>query len=246
MLTNSYIHIPYVGSITEKKIWDSGITSWKSFDCDKLNLSEFRRQHIKKFVDLSIEAFEKKNYRFFSSRLSPHEHWRCIPDMYKIAYLDIETTGLDKENDEITLIGVYDGHEARTFIRGKQLLEFKEYIKSFPMIVTFNGSCFDIPFISSNLGIQFDQLHLDLRFAFRRLGITGGLKHIETAFGLKRSQETKGLDGFDAVRLWYKYVDGDDAALDLLKKYNQEDIIGLKILAQRVYSIFRKNLFEYS
>lgn len=114
------------------------------------------------------------------------------------------------------------------------------------MIVTFNGSCFDLPFISSKLGIQFDQLHLDLRFAFRRLGITGGLKHIETAFGLERSRETKGLDGFDAVRLWYKYVDGDYTALDLLKKYNQEDIIGLKILAQRVYSIFRKNLFEHS
>ena len=55
---------------------------------------------------------------------------------------------------------------------------------------------------------------------------------------MKRGQETKGLDGFDAVRLWYKYVDGDYTALELLKKYNQEDIIGLKILAQRVYSIF--------
>ena len=65
MLTNSYIHIPYVGSITEKKIWDSGISSWKSFDCDKLNLSEFRRQHIKKFVDLSIEAFKKKELSLF-------------------------------------------------------------------------------------------------------------------------------------------------------------------------------------
>ena len=246
MLTNSYIHIPYVGYITEKKIWDSGITSWDSFNYDRLNLREFRKRHIKKYVDLSIESFEKKDHGFFSSLLSPNEHWRCLPDVHKVAYLDIETTGLDKENDDITLIGVYDGHEAKTFVKGRQFLEFKEYIKSFPMIVTFNGSCFDLPFIASNLGIQFDQLHLDLRIAFKKLGVTGGLKRIEAFFGLKRSRETKDLDGLGAVRLWYKYVDGDDGALELLKKYNKEDIIGLKILAQQAYSMLRKNLFEYN
>ena len=147
-----------------------------------------------------------------------------------------------KERDDITLIGVYDGHEAKTFQRGKQFLEFKEHIKEFPMIVTFNGSCFDLPFISSKLGVKFDQLHLDLRFAFRRLGFSGGLKHIEKVFGLERSEETKGLDGFDAVRLWHKYVNGDDAALELLKRYNQEDIIGLEILANKAYEMLKEGL----
>jgi hypothetical protein len=110
------------------------------------------------------------------------------------------------------------------------------------MIVTFNGSCFDLPFISSKLGIKFDQLHVDLRFAFSKLGITGGLKRIERAFELERSPETKNLDGFDAVTLWHKYVNGDDDALKLLKRYNAEDVIGLKILGKRAYSMLREGL----
>ena len=240
MLKNSYIHIPYVGYITERKIWNSGVKSWKDFD--KAKLFSFRKKHIKKFVDLSIENLRNGNHSFFSSLMPKHEHWRCLEDFPKIAYLDIETTGLDKENDDITLIGVYDGHKVRSFVRGKEFLEFKDYISSFPMIVTFNGSCFDLPFITSKLGIKFDQLHVDLRFAFSRLGITGGLKRIERMFELERSPETKHLDGYDAVTLWHKYVDGDDNALKLLKRYNEEDVIGLKILGKMAYGMLKDRL----
>ena len=242
MLTNSYIHIPSVGRITEQKIWKSGITSWDSFDENKLASSLVRRQHIKKFVDLSIQELEKNNYSFFSSLLPKPEHWRCLPSFSKVAYLDIETTGLDKENDDITLIGVYDGKDMKTFQRGLEFREFKDYISSFPMIVTFNGSCFDLPFLSNKFQYDFKQIHLDLRFAFRALGISGGLKNIERVFGLKRSPETAGLDGFDAVRLWYKYIDGDDSALELLKKYNEEDVKGLKVLAEKAYTMLRNKL----
>ena len=241
MLKNSYIHIPYVGYITEKRIWSSGVKDWDSFD--KVKLPSFRKKHIKKFVDLSIENLKNGNYSFFSSLMPKHEHWRCLEDFPKTAYLDIETTGLDRENDDITLIGVYDGSKVKSFV-GKDLLEFKDYISSFPMIVTFNGSCFDLPFISSKLGIKFDQLHVDLRFAFSRLGITGGLKRIERMFELSRSAETKNLDGYDAVTLWHKYVNGDDTALELLKRYNEEDVIGLKILGKRAYSMLKERLIR--
>lgn len=241
MLKNSYIHIPYVGYITEKKIWASGVKDWDSFDADKIKFPHFRKAHIKKFVDLSIECLKNGNYSFFSSLMPKHEHWRCL-DSFPVAYLDIETTGLDKENDDITLIGVYDGSKVRSFVRGKDFIKFKDYISSFPIIVTFNGSCFDLPFITSKLGIKFDQLHLDLRFAFSRLGITGGLKRIERMFELERSAETKGLDGLDAVHLWHKYVDGDDNALELLKRYNEEDVIGLKILSKRAYGMLKERL----
>ena len=242
LLKNSYIHIPYVGYITERKIWDSGIKSWDDFDVNKVNLPSFRCKHIKKFVDISAKCLGEGNYSFFSSLLPRHEHWRCLPDFPKIAYLDIETTGLDKANDDITMIGVYDGNNVRTFVRGKDFLSFKDYIASFPMIVTFNGSCFDLPFLSSKFKINFKQIHLDLRFAFRKLGITGGLKNIEREFELERSSETRNLDGFDAVHLWHDYVRGDDSALELLKRYNTEDITGLKILANKAYEMLRKEL----
>jgi len=242
MLKNSYIHIPRVGYITEKKIWNSGIKNWDQFD--KVKLPSFRKKHISKFVDLSIDNLKHGNHLFFSSLMPKHEHWRCLESFPKAAYLDIETTGLDKENDDITLIGVYDGSKVKSFVK-KDFLKFKDYISSFPMIVTFNGSCFDLPFITSKLGIKFDQLHVDLRFAFSRLGITGGLKRIERMFELERSPETKGLDGFDAVRLWHKYVNGDDSALELLKRYNEEDVIGLKILGKRAYGMLKSGLVDF-
>jgi hypothetical protein len=243
LLRNSYIHIPSVSYGTEKKIWDSGIDSWDSFDTSKLNLPKLKKNHLKKFVDLSIESLDKGNYSFFSSLLPRQEHWRCFNDFSKIAYLDIETTGLSKEHDDITMIGVYDGSKVKTFINGKNLGSFKKYISNFPMIVTFNGSCFDLPFISSKFNMKFDQLHIDLRFASKKLGYSGGLKNIEKQCNLKRSDETDGLDGFEAVRLWHRYLKGDDASLKLLTKYNSEDVINLEALGHIVYDGLKEKTF---
>ncbi|MFH2028512.1 MAG: ribonuclease H-like domain-containing protein [Nanoarchaeota archaeon] len=244
MLKNSFIHIPYVGYKTEKEIWKAGINSWEEFDTSKLNFPSFRCRNIKEYVGRSISAFESGDHSFFSSHLPKHEHWRCLKDFDKIAYLDIETTGLDKERDDITMIGVYDGDKTKIFVKGEDFLSFSDYIKKFPLIVTFNGSCFDLPFLSSKFNINFDQLHVDLRFAFSKLGYSGGLKRIERIFGLNRSSETQGLDGFEAVRLWHRYVNGDDSALELLKRYNEEDVVGLKTLGERVYEGLKERLVE--
>ncbi|MBW2989551.1 ribonuclease H-like domain-containing protein [Candidatus Woesearchaeota archaeon] len=230
-----------MGYKTEKEIWDSGIKDWESFDPSKLSMPSFRAEHIEKFVKLSIESLKREDYSFFSSRLPANEHWRCLRDFSKIAYLDIETTGLDRQRDDITIIGVYDGRETRQFINGKNLEEFNDYISDFPMIVTFNGACFDLPFISSKAGIGFGQVHLDLRFALKRLGFSGGLKSIEKDFGIRRSQETEGIDGLEAVRLWHSYKRGDKAALETLKRYNEEDVMGLKILGMKAYDMLKEN-----
>ena len=72
MLQNSYIHIPNVGYVTEKKIWNSGVKSWNSFN--KINLPPSRKKHIKKFVNLSIECLSKGNHSFFSSLMPNHLH----------------------------------------------------------------------------------------------------------------------------------------------------------------------------
>jgi hypothetical protein len=111
------------------------------------------------------------------------------------------------------------------------------------MIVTFNGSCFDLPFISSKFNMKFDQLHIDLRFASKKLGYSGGLKNIEKQCNLKRSDETDGLDGFEAVRLWHRYLKGDDDSLKLLTKYNSEDVINLEALGHIVYDGLKEKTF---
>ena len=53
--------------------------------------------------------------------------------------------------------------------------------------------------------------------------------------GILRSEATRGLDGWDAVRLWQAYLGGSQEALDLLVAYNAEDVRHLKPLMEFVY-----------
>jgi len=43
------------------------------------------------------------------------------------------------------------------------------------------------------------------------------------------------IDGLEAVRLWWKYVDAFDLeALNTLLQYNKEDVMNLKILKDKI------------
>jgi uncharacterized protein YprB with RNaseH-like and TPR domain len=163
---------------------------------------------------------------------------------HKACFLDIETTGLDKHYDDITLIGLYDGKESKFFVKGKNLADFNEEIKKYDMIITFNGACFDLPFISAKYpNINLDKFHVDLRWAMREIGYSGGLKRIERTLGLERADEIQSVDGFEAVRLWYKYRRGDEAALDKLIRYNQADIENLKFLMDFTFKKLKEKDF---
>jgi len=81
----------------------------------------------------------------------------------------------------------------------------------------------------------FNHVHVDLRFPLSRLGFTGGLKRIEERLKIVRPEETQGLDGWDAVRLWREYEAGSREALELLLKYNREDIVNLEPLMEFVW-----------
>jgi uncharacterized protein YprB with RNaseH-like and TPR domain len=187
-------------------------------------------------VDLSTDRLQSDDHRFFASSLPSREHWRAYPEFsHRVAYLDIETTGMS-EDDVVTIIGLYDGSDVRTYTRGEDLEEFRSDIEQYGILVTFFGSAFDLPFLRRRLaGLEFHQLHLDLCFALRRLGLTGGLKNIERQLNIPRSPETDGLDGWDAVRLWREWERGSRASLDLLKAYNREDIVNLERLARYAY-----------
>jgi hypothetical protein len=104
---------------------------------------------------------------------------------------------------------------------------------------------FDLPFIEQQLpGVSFDQLHIDLLYPLRRPGLTGGQKRIETELGLSRSNETAGLSGFDAMRLWYQYKRGSQAALDTLVRYNIEDIQNLETIIEMLYASLMENTYQ--
>ena len=156
------------------------------------------------------------------------------------AYLDIETTGLYSTYDEITVIGVYltDGNDSR-FVQlvGENITadSLLEALQGVGIINTYNGSRFDLPFVRSHLGVDLAKLfiHCDLMYHCWRKNLYGGLKSVERQLGIAR--ELKGVDGYEAVRLWWKYVDDYDTdALATLLAYNREDVINLKALKERL------------
>jgi uncharacterized protein YprB with RNaseH-like and TPR domain len=244
MLRNTFLHIRGVGPVTERRIWNAGISTWNDFmrKHHGLDIPEKRKQRILEAVEKSIEAFKSGDHGFFREGLPENEQWRAYRDFERsTAYLDIETTGLGFWSHDITMIGIFDGKRQSTYIKGINLDDFQFELSRYKAIVTFNGSRFDLPFIEAKYpNVKFGQIHLDLRFILRRLGYRGGLKSIESQLGLKRSDDTEDLRGADAVRLWRAYTKGNDKALKLLIKYNSEDVRGLECLMKMAYEELKK------
>ncbi|MEA3514102.1 MAG: ribonuclease H-like domain-containing protein [Nanoarchaeota archaeon] len=234
ILKNTFVHIPGVGSDTESKLWQNNILTWNDFleNNHKLPLGESRIEMMNHYIRKSIDAHERKEHEFFINNIPTNLHWRVYNEFKnKCCFLDIETTGLDKRNDDITIIGIYNGEESKIFVKDKNMHEFEQEMDKYQMIVSFNGRCFDVPFIQSKFpDVDLNKFHIDLRFAMKTIGYSGGLKRIEKQVGIIRDDDLQEVDGFEAVRLWYKYKRGDTNALGLLIKYNLADIENLKTL----------------
>lgn len=244
MLDNTYIHLQNIGSSTERMIWKSGISCWNDFlvNHGMLKISKKKERLLYSGVEESIEQLSGKNHVFFARRLLPCHHWRAYRQFQDdTAFVDIETTGLSSQSDAITIIGIYDGKEAKTFIRDINLDEAREELAKYKQLVTFNGARFDLPFIECEFPGFFNHLHIDLMYPLKNIGYSGGLKKIECSLGIKRSEEIEGISGFEAVRLWKKYMHGDDESLELLIKYNNEDVKNLKTIIEMVYQKFIDN-----
>lgn len=231
MLKNTFCHFPGIGLSTERRLWDFGIQCWEDlFSADTVNLSWKRRDLLADHVKESLEHFEKSNSRYFAELLPSDQQWRLFPDFRDgVAYLDIETTGLS-DNDQITTISVYDGESIFTYVQGQNLNRFKEDIKKYSVIVTYNGKCFDIPFLQRHFKITINQAHIDLRFVLRSLGYRGGLKECERRLGIDRG-DLIGVDGFFAVLLWDDFkTNKNQKALETLLAYNIQDVVSLETL----------------
>ncbi|MEK6661091.1 MAG: ribonuclease H-like domain-containing protein, partial [candidate division NC10 bacterium] len=73
----------------------------------------------------------------------------------------------------------------------------------------------------------------DLMYDCWRHGLFGGLKRVEEQLGITR--RSKGIDGWDAMRLWSRYEDGGDReALEILLAYNRDDVLNLPVLEARL------------
>ena len=183
-------------------------------------------------------TWQQKNPGYFADNLPSAEHWRLFPEFRDtVVYLDIETTGLDTWNTQITTIATYDGSTVKTYVNGRNLDDFKKDIKRYKVIITYNGKTFDVPCIESVLGIDVNHVHIDLRYVLKSLGYSGGLKNCEKALGLDRG-DLDGVDGYFAVLLWKEFKrTRDEKILDTLLAYNVEDVVNLEALMVKAYNM---------
>lgn len=230
MLRHSFIHCPGVGAHRERMLWERGYVDWDAF---------LERHPPGGWRDRVAERLTPERA---ARELPRRETWRLLPEFLgRILYLDIETDGV---STAITCIGVSDGVAARTYVEGIDLERFPESLEGVELLVSYNGTGFDLPILRSRFReVDFSRfLHLDLRVALHRIGLRGGLKAVEAACGIVREPAIRGADGWTAVLLWRAHRAGHPGALPTLQHYCLADVVSLKPLAALAYNRLTSSL----
>lgn len=250
MLQQTFLHIPGIGKLTELDLWEHGIHSWD--DADRFEkrfgaVGARLQQKLDEFIPLSREAVRKKNASFFARLSHLGEAWRVFPEFAdECVYLDIETTGLSPVFDSVTMVGLYDGRKYRVFLEGDNLQDLPNHLRHYSVIITFNGSGFDLRFLKLAFpNLELPPIHIDLRWIARKLGMKGGLKSVEEKLGLTRAASVQDLTGYDATVLWAKYLRGEKTALKQLIQYNTEDVVHLKAIMEIAYDKMSKRTANF-
>lgn len=256
LLQSTFLHLPGVGPRTESRLWRNGFKCWNDL-WSSLEagtsvsevLSGRRQQNLfdsgggssKSIawidaIDQSKLALTKGEYSFFCENLKPSDHWRMLPDLANEAtYLDIETTGLSHHHHYVTVIGALHKGRFHQWVWPQALDGFYEILSETRLLITFNGSRFDLPFLRR----QFPELqefgaHVDLLYSARSAGLVGGQKAVEEQLKLRRDPGLHGVDGSDAVADWCAALYGDRASFSRLLRYNRADVEMLPHIAAAI------------
>jgi uncharacterized protein YprB with RNaseH-like and TPR domain len=239
VLQNTFRHIPGIGPKTEHKLWSAGLHSWHTIqEHASIPLPARQSRSLELNVGESIARLRDGDVHYFDLHLPSQQHWRLFPEFrHSIAYLDIETTGLGAPGDVITTIVLYDGRTISHYVQGENLDAFRDDVEKYALLVTYNGKCFDLPFIRSYFDVPMPHAHIDLRYVLASLGYRGGLKGCERQLGIDRG-DLVDVDGYFAVLLWRDYRRrGDRRALETLLAYNVLDVVNLETLMVMAYNL---------
>jgi uncharacterized protein YprB with RNaseH-like and TPR domain len=230
---NSFIPVRGVGEKTERRLWETGVTEWSEFDGQTpRGVGATTASRIESFVDEALERLADGDAPYFHRRVPGSERWRLYENFRESAcFFDIETTGLSQHRDRVTTVSFHRGGETTTLVRGDDLTAdaVRDQFDAADLLVSFNGSQFDVPFLETSFDVDVTTPHLDLMFTCRKLNLTGGLKPIERQLGIDR--DGPDISGRDAVRLWHEYERGDESSLETLVSYNRDDAVNLQRLA---------------
>ncbi|WP_408958740.1 ribonuclease H-like domain-containing protein [Natrinema sp. 74] len=241
-IENSFIPVHGVGEATERRLWENGVTHWDEFDGSVVGSTLAGR--IETFIDEGRTHLERGDISVFTEALPAASRWRCYENVSDEAcFLDIETTGLSADQNDVTTVSCHRGGETETFVKDRDLTRDRlaRELEESALLVTFNGQRFDVPFLETCFDLEIDLPHVDLMYPCKKLGLDGGLKAIERDLGIDRG--TPDISGRDAVRLWHEYESGDDAALETLVEYNRADTANLEPLMETVTDRLHEDVF---
>lgn len=164
----------------------------------------------------------------------------------EILYFDIETTGFVPASTRLYLIGFVYCRKGRFYMTQwfadsdeaeKELLcSFVKFITDFRVLVHYNGSNFDIPYIikkCSFLGIKCDMsgiASLDIYKTIQPVKCLFRLenlkqKSVESFVGFERTDK---FSGGELINVYNEYIKSPDSqSLDAMLRHNREDVLGM-------------------
>ncbi len=235
LLRRTFIHFGGVGPEREQKLWASGVADWDALatEASQIFKAGKRLDALRRGLDQSLEAWERRDLYFFHRALPPRERWRLIPaDLDGIAYFDIEASGggMPPSCHSTAIAFYFRGEVLQEHETHKKRALIERILDEAAVLVTYNGASYDVPFLTAEFATPFHRAHVDLCPWLRRLGLKGGLKGVQKALPHIHQRVSMDIDGYDAVRLWRLHESGEGGALETLLTYNAEDAIVLEPL----------------
>lgn len=163
-------------------------------------------------------------------------------------FLDIETTGLDRNRNNVYLIGIvyFDLHINSWVLQQifadnlkeerEILLETAKILRMYDTIINYNGSSFDIPFLNSRFKLHNVDYFIDKKRSFDIYRMVRSnkkflnlenlkLKTIERHLGIERDDM---YSGKDCINFYYDYEASGNNSLKInILNHNMDDLIYL-------------------
>lgn len=236
VITEALQHCRGVGPVRLAQLQDSGVQSWHDAVRCPEQVPAAMRAAVLEESERSLQALEADDIRYFVDHFAPRDRWRILSGYIdRCAFFDIETTGLEYD-DTITTIACWHDGQLHTFVEHENLDDFLDLLDEISLLVSFNGSTFDVPRVLDGFHIpSLPCPHLDLRWPCYYKGLAGGLKLVTSSLGIDRPVDLQDADGDLAVRLWSQWsLQKNTDAREQLIRYCAADVLLLRPLAEHI------------
>lgn len=233
MIKQSFLFLGKIGKKKEQSLWQQGINTWHDFLNHETikGISFIKKQYYNRQLRKAQHALLNNDSSYFLHKLASKDSWRLYPEFKdETCFLDIE---IDQYGN-ITLVGISNYYSTNFFVKNSNLSKecLEQELQKYKLLITFNGSSFDLPKLQKQFQITISIPHIDLKPLCLACNLNGGLKEVEKILNLKRPSHLYG----SPLDLWKAFhASGDREYLDLLLEYNREDVENLKRIMDYCY-----------